>query len=135
MDQDRIWRTTDSYIRTAPTHGEIETISEKLAYRKFIKDSEFETREVFERENIENIGTRLETTLVSNSESLINLRYANFSLMVSTSPCVGVVLTSLSVGLRIPSWSITLVAAMESIGLPTLSVYMGGCLKDTSFGV
>ena len=30
-----------------------ETISEKLAYRKFIKDSEFETRKVFERENIE----------------------------------------------------------------------------------
>ena len=37
-------------------------MSEKLAYRKFIKDSEFETREVFERENIENIGTQLETT-------------------------------------------------------------------------
>ena len=37
-------------------------MSEKLAYRKFIKDSEIETREVFERENIENIGTRLETT-------------------------------------------------------------------------
>ena len=40
-------------------------ISEKLAYRKFIKDSEFETREVFERKNIEerenikNIETRL----------------------------------------------------------------------------
>ena len=45
-----------------PTHGEIETISEKLVYRKFIKDSEIETRELFERENIENIGTRLETT-------------------------------------------------------------------------
>ena len=35
--------------------------SEKLAYCKFIKDSEFETRIVFERENIENIRTRLET--------------------------------------------------------------------------
>ena len=43
-------------------HGEVETMSDKLAYRKFIKDSEFETREVFERVNIDNIGTRLETT-------------------------------------------------------------------------
>ena len=50
----------------APTHGDIETIGEKLAFRKYIRDSIFETREVFEREtsnrNIENIGTRLETT-------------------------------------------------------------------------
>ena len=57
VDQDRIWRPTDSNNRTTPTHGEIETISEKLAYRKFIKDSEIETREVFERGNIENIET------------------------------------------------------------------------------
>ena len=56
----------DRDVRTAPTHGDIETISEKLAYRKHIKDSEFETREVFEREtsnrNIEKIGTRLDKT-------------------------------------------------------------------------
>ena len=37
-DQDGIWRPTDSNIRTAPTHGDVESISEKLAYRKFIKD-------------------------------------------------------------------------------------------------
>ena len=64
-DQDGIWRPTLSNIRTVPTHGEIESICVKLAYRKVIKDSEFETREVFEQENIENIGnieTRLETT-------------------------------------------------------------------------
>ena len=70
-DQDGIWRPTDSNIRTAPTHGDVELINEKLAYRKFIKDSEFETREVFERENsmlknIENVGTRLETTLLND---------------------------------------------------------------------
>ena len=63
--QDGIWGTTLSNIKTAPTHGESETISEKLAYRKFIKDSEFETRKVFERRNIErknirNIETQLE---------------------------------------------------------------------------
>ena len=38
-DQDGIWRPTDSDIRTARTHGDVESISEKLAYRKFIKDS------------------------------------------------------------------------------------------------
>ena len=43
-------------------HGDVETMSEKLAYRKFIKDSELETREIFEGENIKNIATRLETT-------------------------------------------------------------------------
>ena len=52
-DQDGIWRPTDSDIRTAPTHGDVESISEKLAYRKFIKDSEFEISIVFERKNIE----------------------------------------------------------------------------------
>ena len=62
MDQDGIWRPRDRYVRTVPTHGDVETMSEKLAYCKFIKDSEFETREAFERENIENIGTPLETT-------------------------------------------------------------------------
>ena len=66
-DQDGICRTTLSNIKTAPTHGDVETISEKLAYRKFIKDLEFETRKVFERENIErgnirNIETRLKMT-------------------------------------------------------------------------
>ena len=66
-DQDGIWRITLGNIKTAPTHGEIETISEKLAYRKFIKDLEFETSKVFERENIErdNIGN-IETQLEMN---------------------------------------------------------------------
>ena len=62
-NQDGIWRPTLSDNKMAPTHGDIETISEKLAYRKFIKDSEFETRKVLEQENIErenirNIETR-----------------------------------------------------------------------------
>ena len=49
-DQYEIWRPTLSEIKTAPTHGNVEMRSEKLAYRKFIKDSEFETRKVFEQE-------------------------------------------------------------------------------------
>ena len=66
VDQDGIWGPTDSNIRTAPTNGDVESISEKLAYHKFIKDSEFETREVFEQENIKNIETRLETTCIDD---------------------------------------------------------------------
>ena len=52
--------------RMARMHDDIETISEKLAYCKHIRDSEFETREVLEREtskkHIENIGIRLDKT-------------------------------------------------------------------------
>ena len=44
MDQDGIRRPTYRDVRTAPTHGHVEAISEKLAYRKFIKDSESEIR-------------------------------------------------------------------------------------------
>ena len=57
-DQDGIWGTTLSNIKTAPTHGDVETISEKLVYRKFTKDLEFETRKLFERENIEHKNIR-----------------------------------------------------------------------------
>ena len=39
VDQDGIWSPTYRDVRTTPTHGDIETISEKLAYRKFINDS------------------------------------------------------------------------------------------------
>ena len=70
-DQEGIWRPTDSDIRTAPTHDDVESISEKLAYWKFIKDLEFETRELFERKNIKNIGnieTRLETTRLEKNQ-------------------------------------------------------------------
>ena len=73
MDQDGIWRPTLSDIKTAPTHGNVERRSEKLAYRKFIKESEFETRKVFERENIErknirNIETRLKMTRLHENQ-------------------------------------------------------------------
>ena len=73
-DQHGIWRPTLSDIKTAAIHGEIEMISEKLAYRKFIKDLEFETRKVFERENIEerknikNIETPLRMTRLDDKQ-------------------------------------------------------------------
>ena len=37
--QDGIWRPTLSNIKAAQTHGDVERRSEKLSYRKFIKDS------------------------------------------------------------------------------------------------
>ena len=46
---DRIWRRTDRDDRMEHTH-DLETISEKIAYCKHIRDLEFETRKVFERE-------------------------------------------------------------------------------------
>ena len=72
-DKDGIWKPTLSNMKTAPTHGEIEMISEKLAYRKFIEDSEFETRKELERENIErenirNIETRLKMTRLDENQ-------------------------------------------------------------------
>ena len=51
--KDGIWNPTLSNIETAAIHGNIKTISENLAYRNFIKDSEVETSKVFEQENIE----------------------------------------------------------------------------------
>ena len=41
---DGIWWRTARDDRMARTHEDIETISEKLAYCKHIRDSEFETR-------------------------------------------------------------------------------------------
>ena len=59
-NSDGIWRRTDRDDKMAHTH-DIETIREKIAYRKHIRDPEFEIRKVFEQEtsdkNIENIVT------------------------------------------------------------------------------
>ena len=55
----------------AHTH-DIETISEKISYRKHVRDLEFETREFLEREmsnkNIKNIGTRLYKTRLDDKQ-------------------------------------------------------------------
>ena len=72
VDPNGIWRLPDRDDRMARTHDDIETISEKLAYRKYIRDSEFETREFLDREtsnkNIENIGTRLGKTRINENQ-------------------------------------------------------------------
>ena len=73
-NKDGIWEPTPSNIGTAATHDEIKTISEKLAYCKYIKDSEFETSKVFEwenieeRENIKDIETRLRMTRIDEQK-------------------------------------------------------------------
>ena len=46
---DGIWRRAARDDRMAHTH-DIETISEKIAYRKHIRDLELKTRKVLERE-------------------------------------------------------------------------------------
>ena len=71
--QNGIWGPTFSNIKTAPTHGKRKKISEKLAYLKFIKNLEFETTKVFERENMErenirNIETQLEMTRLDEDQ-------------------------------------------------------------------
>ena len=70
-NSDRIWRRTDRDYRMAHTH-DIENISEKIAYRKHIRDLEFETREVLDRETsnkiIEYIVTRLDKTRLDSNK-------------------------------------------------------------------
>ena len=90
VDQDRIWRPTDRDVRMAPTHGDIETISEKLAYCKYIRDSEFETRKVLEqetpKEKIENIVTRLDQNRLDENrmnrpvDTVMLIEIAHFSV-------------------------------------------------------
>ena len=70
-NSDRIWRPMDRGDRIVHTH-DIETISQKIAYHRNIRDLEFETREVLEQEtsnqNIENIGTRLDKTRLDDNQ-------------------------------------------------------------------
>ena len=69
---DGIWRRKARDDSMAHKHDDIETISEKIAYRKHIRDLEFETREVLERKrlkkNIGNIGTRLDKNQIDNNQ-------------------------------------------------------------------
>ena len=62
-NKDGIWEPKPSDIGTAATHGESESISEKLVCCKYIKDLDFETSKVLEggnieRENIKEIETQ-----------------------------------------------------------------------------
>ena len=76
-EPNRIWRPMDRDYRMVRTHDDIETISEKLAYCKNIRDSEFETREVLEWEtsnqNIENIGTQQHKTRLDDNQMTLSM--------------------------------------------------------------
>ena len=68
-DKDGIWRPKPYNIGTAGTHDEIKNISEKLAFRKYLKELDFETikmleQEHKERKNIKEIETRLSMTRI-----------------------------------------------------------------------
>ena len=69
---DGIWRRTTRDNTMVHTHDNIETISEKITYRKHIRDLEFETRELLERETskkkFENIGTQLDKNQIDNNQ-------------------------------------------------------------------
>ena len=72
-DKDGIWRPNPSDIGTVATHDKIKNRSEKLAYRKYIKDFEFETSKILERENIDRenikeIETRLSMTRIDKQK-------------------------------------------------------------------
>ena len=53
VDKDGIWEPKPSDIGTAATHDEIKNICEKLAFCKYIKDLDFETIKMLEREHKE----------------------------------------------------------------------------------
>ena len=49
-DKDRIWWPKPSGIGTAGTHDKNKNISEKLAFSKYLKELDFETIKMLERE-------------------------------------------------------------------------------------
>ena len=72
-DKDGIWEPKPSDIGTAATQNEIKNISEKLAFSKYLKELDFETSKVLERENIERenikeIETRLSMTRIDEQK-------------------------------------------------------------------
>ena len=49
-DKDGIWRPKPSNIGTAATHDKIKNINEKLAFRKYIKELDFETIKILQQD-------------------------------------------------------------------------------------
>ena len=72
-DKDGIWRPKTSNIGTAATHDDIKNISEKLAFNKYLKELDFETikmlqRDYKARENMKEIETRLSMTQIDEQK-------------------------------------------------------------------
>ena len=50
-DKDGIWEPKPSNIGTAVTHDKIKNISEKLAFNKYLKELDFETIKMLQRDH------------------------------------------------------------------------------------
>ena len=66
-DKDRIWSPKPSDIGTAATHDDLKNINEKLSFSKYLKELDFETIKILQRdhrarENMKEIETRLSMT-------------------------------------------------------------------------
>ena len=72
-DKDRIWRPIPSDIGAVATHDDLKNINEKLAFRKYLNELDFETIQMLDRdhrarENMENIVTRLRKTRIDEQK-------------------------------------------------------------------
>ena len=72
-DKDRIWRPSLSDVGTAATHADVKNINEKLVFRKYLNELDFETILMLEqdhraREIMENIVTGLRKTRIDKQK-------------------------------------------------------------------
>ena len=73
-DKDRIWSPKPSNIGTAATHDDLKNINEKLLFRKYLKELDFETIKILQRdhrarENMKEIETRLSMTRIEEQKT------------------------------------------------------------------
>ena len=66
-DKDQIWSPKPSDIETAATHDDLKNINEKFSFRKYLKELDFETIKILQRnheaqEHMKEIETRLSMT-------------------------------------------------------------------------
>ena len=72
-DKDLIWSPKPSNIGTEATHDEIKNINEKLSFRKYLKELDFETIKMLQRdhkarENMKEIETRISMTRIDEQK-------------------------------------------------------------------
>ena len=78
-DKDRIWSPRPSDIGTTATHDDLKNINEKLAFRKYLNELDFETITILQRdhrarENMKEIETRLKMTRIDEQKMKIKER-------------------------------------------------------------
>ena len=71
--KDRIWSPRPSNIGTAATHDDLKNINEKLVFRKYLNELDFETIKILQRnhrarENMKQIETRLNMTRIDKQK-------------------------------------------------------------------